>query len=75
MENILPSMIIGLLYVLTNPSPTLGSMLFKIGAISRIAHTFVYAIIPTPQPSRVLAFAVHYFITIYMAVAVIRHLW
>lgn len=75
MENILPSLIIGFLYVLTNPVPAVATLLFKIGALSRIVHTIVYAVIPMPQPSRVLSFAIHYLITIFMSGSVIMYLW
>lgn len=75
MENILPSLVVGLLYVMTNPTPVVACILFKLAACARILHTVVYAILPTPQPSRVLSFAVHYLITIYMAISIICYLW
>lgn len=75
MENILPSFLIGLIFVLINPTPLVGCILFKVGAVARIIHTIVYAIIVVPQPARVLAFAVHYLITIYMGVAVLFHIF
>ncbi|XP_055298552.1 microsomal glutathione S-transferase 1-like [Sitodiplosis mosellana] len=75
MENILPAFLIGLLYVLIEPSTLSACLLFKIGAIARIIHTVVYAIVVIPQPARVLAFAIHYIITIYMGVSVLYHLF
>lgn len=74
MENLIPGTLIGLLFVLTNPAPAVATLLFKIGALSRIIHTFVYAVMPMPQPSRVLAFIVHYLIVIYMCVSLVMHL-
>lgn len=74
MENILPALTVGLLYVLINPSPVVASLLFKVAAFARIAHTIVYAVMPVPQPARVLAFAVHYVISIYMGISVLTYL-
>lgn len=75
MENILPGFIIGFLYVLINPSALFASLLFKVAAIARIFHTIVYAVVVIPQPARALAFFVHYFITIYMGLAVLAQLF
>lgn len=75
MENILPSFLIGLLYVLINPSPAIAPLLFKVAAFARILHTFVYAIVVVPQPARALAFFVHYTITIYMGISILMHLF
>lgn len=75
MENILPSVIIGFLYALTNPAPAVATLLFKLNFLARLAHTFVYAVMPMPQPCRVIAFAVNYLVTIYWAVSVIGYLW
>ncbi|XP_035783132.1 microsomal glutathione S-transferase 1-like isoform X2 [Anopheles albimanus] len=56
LENILPFFVIGFLYLLTNPAPTLAINLYRLVAVSRILHTLVYAVVPLPQPARFLAF-------------------
>lgn len=71
LENILPFLIVGSFYVLTNPSLTIAKCLFQVATIARIIHTVVYAIIVIPQPSRLLSWLVHYLITLYMAVMVL----
>lgn len=67
MENILPYLVAGLFYVMTNPQPMVSTILFKTATIARFCHTFVYAIYVVPQPARALAFFVHWTITLYMA--------
>lgn len=75
MENILPSLIVGLIYVLINPSQFLACTLFKMSAIARILHTIVYAVVKVPQPARALAFFLHYGISVYMACSIVRKLF
>ncbi|XP_075154507.1 microsomal glutathione S-transferase 1 isoform X1 [Haematobia irritans] len=70
MENILPYFTMALAYICTNPNPTLACNLFRVAAVARILHTLVYAFYPVPQPSRVIAFATMFVITMYMACAV-----
>ncbi|XP_053951025.1 microsomal glutathione S-transferase 1-like isoform X1 [Anastrepha ludens] len=70
MENILPYFTMALLYICTNPNPTVACILFRIVTIARVLHTLVYAFYPVPQPSRIIAFGVAFAITIYMACAV-----
>ncbi|XP_063703013.1 microsomal glutathione S-transferase 1-like isoform X2 [Culicoides brevitarsis] len=71
LENLVPFFIIGLLYVLTNPSHFLAMMLYRMIGFCRIAHTFVYAVYVIPQPARALAFFGALAPTIYMAVQVV----
>ncbi|XP_055547858.1 microsomal glutathione S-transferase 1-like [Wyeomyia smithii] len=68
LENILPYLAIGFLYMLTNPPVFLACNLFRVVAIARIVHTLVYAVFVIPQPARGLSWAAGYFITGYMAV-------
>lgn len=68
LENIIPFLLAGLMYVLTNPAAGLATMLIRVAAISRIAHSIVYAVVVIPQPARALAFFVTFGITIYMAI-------
>ncbi|XP_055913819.1 microsomal glutathione S-transferase 1-like [Eupeodes corollae] len=67
MENILPFLTMGLIYVCVDPSATLAMWLFRILAAARIIHTLVYAFGPVPQPTRAIVFFVAFFITMYMA--------
>ncbi|KAH8387626.1 hypothetical protein KR093_008266, partial [Drosophila rubida] len=70
MENILPYFIMALIYLCTNPNPSVACNLFRVAAVARIVHTLVYAVYPVPQPSRILAFGTMMLITFYMAAVV-----
>lgn len=67
MENILPYLSVGLFYVLTDPSPMVATILFRVATVVRYLHTVVYAIYVIPQPARGICFFIHYGITLYMA--------
>ncbi|BFG01744.1 microsomal glutathione S-transferase 1 [Drosophila madeirensis] len=67
LENIVPFLIVGLLYTLTNPSAFLAINLFRAVGIARIVHTLVYAVVVIPQPARALSFFVAAGATVYMA--------
>lgn len=71
MENIVPFLVIGLLYTLTNPSAFWAINFFRAVGIARIAHTLVYAVVVVPQPARALAFFVAHLTTAYMALQVV----
>lgn len=73
LENILPYLFVGLFYVLTSPSAATAILLFKVAALARIIHTIVYAVIVVPQPARVIAWFIHYLITLYMAASVLLY--
>lgn len=75
MENILPLLTIGLIYVLTDPSPMVAVNLFRIAGTVRIIHTIVYAIYPVRQPTRAICFFTCFAITIYMAIVSIIRFW
>ncbi|XP_013117541.1 microsomal glutathione S-transferase 1 isoform X2 [Stomoxys calcitrans] len=70
MENILPYFTMALLYICTNPNPSVACNLFRVAAVARIIHTLVYAFYPVPQPSRIIAFFTMFGITMYMAFVV-----
>lgn len=72
LENCLPFMIIGFLYVLTNPSSFIAVNLFRIGVLARIVHTYAYAISPM-QPARGMSFGICFIATAYMSVATAFH--
>ncbi|KAB0804234.1 hypothetical protein PPYR_01204 [Photinus pyralis] len=71
MENIPLFFVVGFTYILTNPAPLIASYIFRIYTVSRIIHTFVYAIYVIPQPARGLAWVVGYLVNAYMAVRTI----
>ncbi|XP_055710915.1 microsomal glutathione S-transferase 1-like [Phlebotomus papatasi] len=71
LENVIPLIFASFFYTLTNPTPFLAINLFRVAALSRIAHTAVYAFGPVPQPTRALAFGVPFVITLYMSVQVL----
>ncbi|NXW89305.1 MGST1 transferase, partial [Alopecoenas beccarii] len=71
LENIVPFLGIGLLYALCGPELSTALLHFRIFAGARILHTFAY-LIPLPQPSRGLSWAVGYAVTISMAYKVLK---
>ncbi|KAK3919844.1 Microsomal glutathione S-transferase 1 [Frankliniella fusca] len=73
LENIPAFWVVGLLYCLTNPAPSLAINLFRGFTAARFLHTFVYAVVPLPQPSRGLAFGAGFAITMYMAFSTVMH--
>nr|QHU80006.1 microsomal glutathione S-transferase 1 [Bemisia tabaci] len=73
LENIPAFILAGALYQLTSPSAWLAIQLFRFGTIARIVHTFVYAIVVIPQPTRAIAFFVSFAITVYMLVQTILY--
>lgn len=73
MENILPYLSIGLIYVLTDPVPWIAKSCFVVATLARILHSFVYAVYVIPQPARAICFLVQWLITIYFALASIVH--
>ncbi|NXG02748.1 MGST1 transferase, partial [Sakesphorus luctuosus] len=71
LENIVPFVGVGLLYALSGPDLSTALLHFRIFAGARILHTFAY-LIPLPQPSRGLSWAVGYTVTISMAYKVLK---
>uniref|UniRef100_A0A336LIS8 Microsomal glutathione S-transferase 1 n=1 Tax=Culicoides sonorensis TaxID=179676 RepID=A0A336LIS8_CULSO len=67
LENILPYLIIGFLFIFTDPNTTAAMWLYRIGAISRLLHTCVYAFVPVPQPARSICFFTTAGIMVYMS--------
>ncbi|XP_019874614.1 microsomal glutathione S-transferase 1 isoform X2 [Aethina tumida] len=74
LENITVFFIISFAYIMTDPSVFITTMLFRVYTIARFIHTFVYAIVVCPQPSRALSWGVGYGITIYMGIATVLSL-
>nr|ARM39011.1 microsomal glutathione S-transferase 1 [Cydia pomonella] len=73
LENIPAFWLLGALYVTTGPVAAWATLLFRVYTVSRFIHTFVYAVVPMPQPARGIAFGIPYFIKWYMGIQVILH--
>ncbi|XP_051974889.1 microsomal glutathione S-transferase 1-like [Xyrauchen texanus] len=70
LENIIPFVVIGLLYALTGPDLSSALLHFRLFVVSRIIHTVAY-VMALPQPSRALAWIVGLFTTFSMAYRVL----
>jgi len=70
LENILPFLILGLLYIFTNPELATATLVFRIFVGARIMHTVVYLLV-VPQPARALAFFGGIGVNFYLAYKVI----
>lgn len=66
-ENIIPFLVAGFAFLLTNPPEAWANLLFKTFTVARFLHSLVYAIFVVPQPARALCYFVGYTITAYMA--------
>ncbi|KAJ8398864.1 hypothetical protein AAFF_G00417720 [Aldrovandia affinis] len=66
LENVVPFVLVGLLYALTGPDLQTALLHFRVFVVSRFLHTVVY-VTPLPQPSRVIVFLVGLFTTLSMA--------
>ncbi|NWS43317.1 MGST1 transferase, partial [Probosciger aterrimus] len=71
LENIVPFFGIGLLYALSGPELSSALLHFRIFTACRIVHTFAY-LIPLPQPSRGLSWAIGYVVTFSMAYNIMK---
>ncbi|OAD57597.1 Microsomal glutathione S-transferase 1 [Eufriesea mexicana] len=72
LENILIWYIVTFLWLTTEPSVWLASLLIRSFVIARIGHTLVYAIVPK-QPHRAIAFFVGFGLTAYQAISTLLH--
>ncbi|TRY76028.1 hypothetical protein DNTS_010923 [Danionella cerebrum] len=70
LENIIPFVLIGLLYAFTGPDLSTALIHFRIFVGSRFVHTFSY-ILALPQPSRALSWVTGMFTTFSMAYRVL----
>ena len=71
MENILPFLILGFIYVGTDPGLTVAKVMFILFTVCRFLHTIVYAIFVIPQPARALAFMGGMIVNLYLACAIL----
>ncbi|XP_038069353.1 microsomal glutathione S-transferase 1-like [Patiria miniata] len=76
LENIVPFLVLGLLYVLTGPSVYAAAWHFRAFVASRFAYMVCY-LLPLPQPTRFLACLVGYGVNVSLAAQVIMNgqLW
>ncbi|XP_022605267.1 microsomal glutathione S-transferase 1-like [Seriola dumerili] len=70
LENIIPFVLVGLLYALTEPELSTALLHFRLFAGSRIFHTIAY-VGALPQPSRGLSWIVGMLVTFSMAYRVL----
>ncbi|XP_063073906.1 microsomal glutathione S-transferase 1-like [Engraulis encrasicolus] len=70
LENVIPFLVIGLLYALTGPPVSSALLHFRVFVVSRICHSVAY-LLPLPQPSRALCFGVGLMATASMAYRVL----
>ncbi|XP_068573232.1 microsomal glutathione S-transferase 1-like [Cebidichthys violaceus] len=70
LENVIPFVLIGLLYALTGPELSVALLHFRVFAGSRIFHTIAY-VGALPQPSRGLSWLVGLLVTFSMAYRVL----
>ncbi|XP_056157332.1 microsomal glutathione S-transferase 1-like [Lampris incognitus] len=70
LENILPFVVVGLFYALTEPTPSTALFHFRVFVGSRIGHTVAY-LLPLPQPCRALCWATGVATTLSMAFRVL----
>jgi uncharacterized membrane protein YecN with MAPEG domain len=72
LENVLPFVLVGLVYALCEPSSVGLRVCFVGFPVVRILHTFFYA--RALMPHRTIAFSLGFFITLWMAVASLVYL-
>ncbi|KAJ3612246.1 hypothetical protein NHX12_020522 [Muraenolepis orangiensis] len=72
LENVVPFVLVGLLYTLTGPDPATARLYFRAFAASRLCHTLAY-VLPLPQPSRALSWATGMGVTLCMAYRLLSH--
>ncbi|KAL3048393.1 hypothetical protein OYC64_007046 [Pagothenia borchgrevinki] len=69
-ENIIPFVLVGLLYALTGPVLSVALLHFRIFAGSRICHTIAY-LFSLPQPSRGLSWVIGLLVNFSMSYSVL----
>lgn len=69
LENVIPFLIIGLFFVLTEPHVGVAMWLIRIVGVTRCSHSIVYAVYPVRQPVRAVLYYISYFISMYMTLS------
>ena len=70
LENVLPFVLLGGLYITTNPLLATAKLVFRTFVAARFVHTLVY-VFAVPQPSRALAFFVNQGCNMYMVYCIV----
>merc|ERR1711976_142556 len=70
LENVLPFVLLGGLYITTNPLLSTAKLVFRTFVGARFLHTFVY-VFAVPQPSRALAFFANQICNMYMVYCIL----
>ncbi|XP_059158401.1 microsomal glutathione S-transferase 1-like [Physella acuta] len=70
LENVIPFVLLGLLYVTTGPALSSAALLFRVFTASRFLHTVVY-IFAIPMPSRAVCFLVGFLVNVCMAYTIL----
>lgn len=68
LENILPYLFVGFLFVLTDPKEIIAANCFRFVTITRALHSLVYALYPLRQPIRTICFSATLLLSIFMAI-------
>lgn len=71
LENVVPFLIIGLIFIITEPHVGVASWLIRIVGVTRICHSIIYAVYPVRQPTRAILYYTSYIISLYMALSAI----
>merc|ERR1712002_1102347 len=69
-ENVVPFLILGFIYIFTNPALSTALLVFRLFVGARILHTIVYLLI-IPQPARALTFFVNVGVNLFMGYKII----
>jgi len=69
-ENIVPFLILGFLYLFTQPSVSTATNLYRVFVGARIIHSIVY-LLQVPQPARAIAFFAGIGVNLYMGYKII----
>ncbi|XP_060083342.1 microsomal glutathione S-transferase 1-like [Ylistrum balloti] len=69
-ENVIPFVLVGVLYVLTEPDPWWAAFHFRMFTFCRICHTLAY-LFAIPQPARASMFGFGWFTVASMGVSVL----
>ena len=69
-ENIVPFVILGLLYIFTNPVYSTALFCFRLFTTARILHSVVYLFV-IPQPARAVLFFLNIFTNLYMGCKIV----
>lgn len=69
LENVVPFLIVGLLFILTEPHVVVTCWLFRIVGVTRILHSIFYAVYPVRQPVRAILYYITYVIVLYMTLS------